>query len=94
MKDNLRETIKADAHKPQDNHTFVPRVLNRLPRREPCRWILPLAYVLSFAILATYAVMLLNGNGHIADNLTLIGSVALVTYGLLYTILRPVLRSL
>lgn len=93
MKDSLRESIKASAYKPHNNPTFTPRVLNRLPKKERrYRWILPVVYVVAFAILLCYTVYALKGESNPASNRLLLASIALITYGLLASILVPLLR--
>ncbi len=96
MKDDLKTSLKAEAYKPQDNPTFVPRVLNRLPerRRRSYAWILPLAYALSFIILIIYSAIALNEGGSFAEHRLLLISIAVLIFGLLYTIIRPLLRGL
>lgn len=94
MKDNLKETIKRNAYRPGENPIFTKKVLNRLPERQKgIRWILPTAYALSIAMLIAYALMMLKGEGSITRYLMTGVPVALLAYGLLFTMLRPILRS-
>lgn len=96
MNDSLRESIKANAYKPHNNPTFTPRVLNRLPKQERrIRWILPVVYVVAFAILFCYTVYVMKGKGESnpASNRMILASIALITYGLVASILIPLLRK-
>lgn len=93
MKDNIRESIKVNAYKPQDNPTFTPRLLNRLPKRESrYHWILPVAFVVAFAILICYAAYILIGESYSSHSRLLLASIALITYGLIGSVLQPLLR--
>ena len=94
MKDNLKETIKKNAYRPGENPIFTKRVLYRLPERQKgIRWIIPAAFVMSIAILVAYGLKILNGECDTHRCMMTVVPVALMAYGVLYSMLRPMLRS-
>ena len=94
MKDNLKETIKRNAYRPGENPIFTKRVLNRLPERQKgIRWIIPAAFAVSIAILVAYGLKILNGECDTYRCMMTVVPVALMAYGVLYSMLRPMLRS-